>query len=130
MPPRLETRPRARIAGNPSVPAKPREPSHASPTSDHPPSGTREAPRTRAPPRTIPRVTPVAHRWTFAAVVAALLVLHVDVWNAGAAPTLVLGWLPWDLAYHLAWMACAAAAVLYMTSDAIWPEDQDPEDPP
>ena len=74
-------------------------------------------------------MTPTAHRRTFAALVTALLVLHVDPWNAGpAAP--VLGWLPWDLAYHLLWMACATGAIVYMTSPAIWPEDQDdPVDP-
>ncbi len=79
-------------------------------------------------------MTPTAdrrlHHAIFAALVVVLLVLHVDVWNAGTAPSVVFGWLPWDLAYHLAWMACATAAVFYMTSAAIWPEDQDGEDRP
>lgn len=65
-----------------------------------------------------------AHRRLFALLTAVLLVLHVDPWNAGPAG-LVLGWLPWDLAYHLVWMAAAALLVVYMTSPAIWPEDQD-----
>ena len=67
----------------------------------------------------MPRVTVV-----LGTLVVALLMLHVDTWNADVT-TLVLGWLPWDLAYHLLWMAGATAAVLYMTSSAIWPEDQD-----
>ena len=39
---------------------------------------------------------------------------------------MLLGFLPWDLAYHLWWMLAAAAAVLYMT-DVVWahpPEDE------
>lgn len=74
--------------------------------------------------RTIACVSARAHRRLFALLTAALLVLHVDTWNAGAGG-LVLGWLPWDLAYHLGWMAAATLLVLYMTSPAIWPEDQD-----
>lgn len=59
-------------------------------------------------------MSPRAHRRTFAAIVLALLALHVDVWNHGRGG-LVLGWLPWDLAYHLGWMLAAAVAVVYMT---------------
>lgn len=70
-------------------------------------------------------MSPTVHRRVFAAAVAVLLVLHVDTWNAGPAPAPTFGWLPWDLAYHLLWMAAATAAVFYMTSPAIWPEDQD-----
>lgn len=55
-----------------------------------------------------------AHHLLLAALVTALLVLHLDVWNRHAAG-LVFGWLPWDLAYHLAWMAAATAVVWYMT---------------
>ncbi|MBZ5715195.1 hypothetical protein [Nannocystis pusilla] len=65
-----------------------------------------------------------AHHRLFAVLGVALVVLHVDTWNAGPGE-LLLGWLPWDLAYHLLWMAAAALLVLYMTSRAIWPEDQD-----
>lgn len=71
------------------------------------------------------RVSPRAHRRLFALLTAALIVLHVDPYNAGPGP-LVFGWLPWDLAYHLGWMAAAALLVVYMTSSVIWPEDQDP----
>lgn len=55
-----------------------------------------------------------SHRRLLAVLVVVLLVLHLDVWNHGRAG-LVLGWLPWDLAYHLAWMAAATAVVWYMT---------------
>lgn len=77
----------------------------------------------------MPRVSRAAHRRLFTALTALLLLLHVDVWNAGPAGPLVLGWLPWDLAYHLLWMAAATALVGYMTSSAIWPDDQDPPGP-
>lgn len=75
----------------------------------------------------MPGVSRAAHLRLFAALTALLLILHVDVWNAGPEPTLVFGWLPWDLAYHLLWMAAATGLVFYMTSPAIWPDDQ--EDP-
>ncbi|PCC68090.1 hypothetical protein SAMN02745121_04565 [Nannocystis exedens] len=71
-------------------------------------------------------MSPAAHQRLFAVLAVALIVLHVDTWNAGPGP-LVFGWLPWDLAYHLAWMAAAAVLVFYMTSSALWPED--PDDP-
>lgn len=102
--------------GSPEIPHRP-EPAA--------PDRRPRRPRPRTPARTIGRVTPTAHRRTFTALVVALLVLHVDTWNADGPPVLVLGWLPWDLAYHLLWMACATGAVVYMTSKAIWPEDQD-----
>lgn len=41
------------------------------------------------------------------------------------APWMVAGFLPWDLAYHLLWMAAAAAAVLWMTGPA-WPDEPPP----
>lgn len=62
-----------------------------------------------------------AHHTLLAVLVTALLVLHVDVWNHDRAG-LVLGWIPYDLAYHLAWMLAAAAVVLYMTYGP-WQDD-------
>jgi hypothetical protein len=70
------------------------------------------------------RVSARAHLRLFSALTVALVVLHVDVWNAGAGG-LVFGWLPVDVAYHLVWMAAATGLVFYMTSAAIWPEGQD-----
>ena len=55
--------------------------------------------------------------------VVALLVLHVDVWNQGRGGELVLGFIPYDLAYHLLWMLMAWAAVVYMTI-FVWPDEQ------
>jgi len=34
----------------------------------------------------------------------------------------VLGFLPWDLAFYLAWMLGAACVVVYM-ADRVWPDD-------
>ena len=57
-----------------------------------------------------------------AVLVTALLVLHIDVWNHGQGG-LVFGWMPYDLAYHLAWMLAATAVVIYMTLGP-WPDDE------
>lgn len=73
-------------------------------------------------PRPVP---PRTHRLIFAALSAGLLLAHLDPWNAGPRD-LVFGWLPWDLAYHLLWMAAACALIFYMTSRAVWPEDDAP----
>ncbi len=61
------------------------------------------------------------HGLIFAGVVVLLLGLHVDVWNHGRGVELVLGWIPYDLGYHLLWMLVAWVAVLYMTV-FVWPE--------
>ncbi len=63
------------------------------------------------------------HRWVFAAAVVVLLVLHVDVWNQGRGDGLILGFIPYDLAYHLLWMLVAWAVVIYMTV-FVWPDEQ------
>lgn len=69
----------------------------------------------------MPRVSPRAHRRVLALLVALLIGLHIDVWNHGRGGV-VLGWLPWDLAYHLLWMAAATAAVWYLTFK-VWPDE-------
>lgn len=61
--------------------------------------------------------------------IAALLVLHLDFWNAGRGGALILGVLPYDLAYHLAWMLAAWAVVVYMTVK-VWPDEQVDADAP
>lgn len=55
--------------------------------------------------------------------VTLLLIGHVVQPAPGIEPVL-LGWLPWDLAYHLLWMAAAAGAVLFMT-DVVWRFEED-----
>ena len=59
----------------------------------------------------------------FWALVIALRVLHVVPPRGGPEP-LVLGTLPLDLALSLAWMLVAALAVVWMTSPALWPDDE------
>lgn len=54
--------------------------------------------------------------------VVALLVVHVWPPRGGPEP-LVLGVLPWDLAVHVAWMLVAALVVVWMTSRALWPDE-------
>ena len=62
-------------------------------------------------------------RWAFGTALVGLTVLHVvDPWG-GQGPTFAaIAGLPWDLTYHLLWMAAAAAAVLYMTY-RVWPDE-------
>lgn len=66
-------------------------------------------------------MSPRAHHTLLWVLVAALIVLHVDVWNHGRVG-LVFGWLPWDLAYHLLWMAAGAGVVGYLTLGP-WPDE-------
>ncbi len=55
------------------------------------------------------------HRRIFWVLVVVLSVLHVDFFNHGIPALLLFGWLPADLAYHLAWVIAAALLVLYLT---------------
>ncbi|MEM6295217.1 MAG: hypothetical protein AAGA54_28355 [Myxococcota bacterium] len=51
---------------------------------------------------------------------ASLLLIALHIWApSAAAPTLVLGVLPWDLAFHLAWMA-AAALLIHLAARFAW----------
>ena len=52
--------------------------------------------------------------------VIALLCAHMLGFGQGTQP-LLLGWLPIDLAYRVAWMGMAALLVLWMTT-RLWPE--------
>ena len=66
----------------------------------------------------------------FWAVVVALLIAHMFSVEQGER-ALVLGWIPVDMAYRVAWMICAAGVVAWMTT-RLWPEvpDQDGEEGP
>ena len=64
----------------------------------------------------------MARRRLFWALVTALGVLHVVPPRGGPEP-LLFGALPFDLALSLAWMLVAALAVVWMTSRALWPDD-------
>lgn len=61
------------------------------------------------------------NRLLLTAVVAALYVLHQDLWFWREARPLVFGFLPIGLAYHAAY--CAAIALLMWTLTRVaWPE--------
>ena len=61
------------------------------------------------------------NRLLLAAVVAALYVLHQDIWFWREARPLVFGFLPIGLAYHAAY--CVAIALLMWTLTRVaWPE--------
>ncbi len=70
---------------------------------------------------------PVTARRILSVALIVLTVLHV-VPIGGDSDALVLGWMPWDLAYHLLWMVGAAAVVLYMTGPP-WPDEPPPPSP-
>lgn len=57
-----------------------------------------------------------------AVLVSVLLAGHLLQPSPGIEP-MVVGWLPWDLGYHLLWMAAAAAVVWFMT-DVVWRCDE------
>jgi len=61
------------------------------------------------------------HRTLAATSIAALLVLHVDAWNASRVEPMLLGWIPFDLAYHLAWMVAASLVLFHLTAK-VWTE--------
>ena len=65
-----------------------------------------------------------ARRSLFWVLVSALLVLHVVPPRGGPEP-LVFGVLPFDLTVAVAWMFVAALAVAWMTTRALWPDDED-----
>jgi hypothetical protein len=59
-------------------------------------------------------------RGLFWIAVVALLCAHMLGFGQAGRP-LVLGWLPIDLAYRIAWMGMAAVVVMWMTT-RLWPE--------
>lgn len=59
------------------------------------------------------------HKRLFWIAAAVLSVLHLDVFNHGGSAPLLFGWLPRDLAYHIAWVLVAGVLVLHLTL-AIW----------
>ncbi len=67
-------------------------------------------------------VSPSHRHRVLAVLVGVLLVGHVVQPAPGIEP-MILGWIPWDLGYHLLWMAAAAAVVWFMT-DVVWHRDE------
>ena len=58
--------------------------------------------------------------------VAALYLLHQDIWFWRTARPLVFGFLPVGLAYHAAF-CLAAAALMWMLTKTAWPSHLDPD---
>jgi hypothetical protein len=61
--------------------------------------------------------------------IAALYVLHQDIWLWRSARPLVLGFLPIGLAYHVAY-CLAAALLMWVLTRCAWPSGLDPSSPP
>ena len=82
--------------------------------------------RTRQPSTLLASATPMSGpRRAFALFVAALVVAHV--WAPHGGPDPILLGLPRDVLVHLAWMAAAGIAVAWMTSRALWPDEDERE---
>jgi hypothetical protein len=59
-------------------------------------------------------------KWSAVTAVAALYVLHQDIWNWREARPLVFGFLPIGLFYHAAFTV-ATSAVLWLLVKTAWP---------
>lgn len=70
---------------------------------------------------------PVSARRTLSVMLVVLVVLHVVPLPIEGFT--IAGFLPWDLGYHLLWMAAATLVVLYMTGPA-WPDEEPPQRQP
>jgi hypothetical protein len=66
------------------------------------------------------RILPIPYVLVFA-----LVVLHHDVWNRDRLEPLAFGWIPFDLAYHLAWMGAAWLVLLHLCAK-VWKEEDAP----
>lgn len=58
-------------------------------------------------------------RWLLVVAVFVLMFLHNDFWNRDHEPRAVFGWVPWDLAYHVAWVG-AGALLLAVVMRVAW----------
>lgn len=73
--------------------------------------------------------SPLVARRVLALALLSLVALHVFPPALVDPNVLLAGFLPWDLAYPLLWMAGATAVVIYMTG-APWPDEPPPERQP
>lgn len=67
-------------------------------------------------------------KWLLASAVIALALLHQDFWF-WKAKTLLFGFLPVGLAYHMGYTALASLALWALVRFA-WPADLEEKDPP
>lgn len=67
-------------------------------------------------------------KWLLTLVVVAVILLHQDIWNWKNS-TLVLGFIPMGLAYHIGY-SCLAALTMWLLVRLAWPkhleEDENP----
>lgn len=68
--------------------------------------------------------SPIVPRRILAAALVVLVVVHLVPVPAHPA-RVVLGFLPWDVAWHLGWMLAATFVVIYMTGPP-WPDEPAP----
>jgi hypothetical protein len=66
----------------------------------------------------------IVHRRILSVALVLLVGLHL-VPVPGDPTWVVLGFVPWDLAWHLGWMLLASAVVIYMTGPP-WPDEPAP----
>lgn len=60
-----------------------------------------------------------SHAGIFWTSILLLLVLHSWPAEYGRVEPMLLGWIPYDMAYYLAWIGLAAIAVLHLTAK-VW----------
>jgi hypothetical protein len=65
-----------------------------------------------------------AERRLFWAVVAALVLAHLDPWGGTDIEPVLFGWIPRDLAYPLGWVGLATAVTFWMCA-RIWRDDEE-----
>lgn len=68
--------------------------------------------------------SPIVPRRILSVALVVLVVLHL-LPVPGDPARVVLGFLPWDVAWHLAWMVLATGVVIYMTGPP-WPDEPAP----
>ena len=72
--------------------------------------------------------TPIVARRGLNVALLLLVALHV-LPTPGDPQWVLLGFVPWDLAWHLLWMLAALGVVLFMTGPP-WPDEPPPERQP
>jgi hypothetical protein len=68
--------------------------------------------------------SPIVARRILSVALVVLVALHLMP-VPGDPERLVAGFLPWDIAWHLGWIAAATLVVLYMTGPP-WPDEPAP----
>lgn len=64
-----------------------------------------------------------SHRTVLWVAVVVMILLHLDPLDHQQVEPVLLGWIPRDLGYHLAWVFGAALLTFYFCSK-VWPDEE------